>query len=136
MAPERMLQVVVGPRQVGHIVAVEQARLVAPAHLHEVIQRPGQVGPLPAQGVHLSNPLARIGCGPRSRSGRYGCSARADGDPAVGRGVRGDNPYALVDKKDRKPVKPLVFHSHDGRELGPDDMELVPAEVSRPARRN
>ncbi|WP_390891122.1 hypothetical protein [Gemmata palustris] len=50
--------------------------------------------------------------------------------------MRGDNPYALVDKKDRKPVKPLVFHSHDGRELGPDDMELVPAEVSRPARRN
>src|SRR6188768_2519678 len=47
----------------------------------------------------------------------------------------GDNPYVLVDKRDRKPVRPLAFHAHDGRELGPDDMELVSADVSRPARR-
>jgi DNA-binding HxlR family transcriptional regulator len=33
--------------------------------------------------------------------------------------------YVLVDCRDRKPVKPLAFHAHDGRELGPDDMELV-----------
>jgi DNA-binding HxlR family transcriptional regulator len=52
-----------------------------------------------------------------------------------GEGCGGDAPYALVDKKDRKPVRPLAFHAHDGRELGPDDMELVPADVSRPPRR-
>ena len=51
-----------------------------------------------------------------------------------GEGCGGDAPYVLVDKRDRKPVKPLAFHAHDGRELGPDDMELVPV-VSRPARR-
>ncbi len=48
-----------------------------------------------------------------------------------GEGCGGDAPYALVDKKDRKPVRPLAFHAHDGRELGPDEMELVPAAVSR-----
>ena len=52
-----------------------------------------------------------------------------------GEGCGGESPYVLVDKRDRKPVRPLAFHAHDGRELGPDDMELVPAEVSRPARR-
>lgn len=52
-----------------------------------------------------------------------------------GEGCGGDNPYVLVDKKDGKPVRPLAFHAHDGRELGPDDMELVPAGVSRPAGR-
>jgi DNA-binding HxlR family transcriptional regulator len=35
--------------------------------------------------------------------------------------------YVLVDRRDRKPVKPLAFHAHDGRELGVGDMELVPA---------
>ena len=44
-----------------------------------------------------------------------------------GEGCGGDNPYVLVDKQDRKPVKPLVFQAHDGRELAADDMELVPA---------
>jgi DNA-binding HxlR family transcriptional regulator len=34
--------------------------------------------------------------------------------------------FVLVDRRDRKPVRPLAFHAHDGRELGPDDMELVP----------
>jgi hypothetical protein len=39
----------------------------------------------------------------------------------------------LVDRRDRKPVKPLAFHAHDGRELGAGDMELVPAaEFNRP----
>jgi hypothetical protein len=33
--------------------------------------------------------------------------------------VRGDATYVLVDRRDRKPVKPLAFHAHDGRELGP-----------------
>lgn len=52
-----------------------------------------------------------------------------------GEGCGGDNPYVLVDRRDGKPVKPLAIHAHDGRELGPDDMELVPVEVvSRPAR--
>jgi DNA-binding HxlR family transcriptional regulator len=40
----------------------------------------------------------------------------------------GDNPYVLVDRRDGKPVKPLAFHAHDGRELGVGDMELVPTE--------
>ena len=35
--------------------------------------------------------------------------------------------YVLIDSRDRKPVKPLAFHAHDGRELGTGDMELVPA---------
>jgi DNA-binding HxlR family transcriptional regulator len=39
-------------------------------------------------------------------------------------GGRADS--VLVDRRDRKPVRPLVFLAHDGRELGPDDMELVP----------
>jgi DNA-binding HxlR family transcriptional regulator len=38
----------------------------------------------------------------------------------------GDAPYVLVDQRDRRPVRPLAFHAHDGRELGPDDMELAP----------
>ena len=44
-----------------------------------------------------------------------------------GEGCGGEVPYVLVDRRDGKPVKPLVFHAHDGRELGADDMELVPA---------
>ena len=44
-----------------------------------------------------------------------------------GEGCGGEAPYVLVDRRDGKPVKPLVFHAHDGRELGADDMELVPA---------
>lgn len=36
-------------------------------------------------------------------------------------------PYRLVDRRDGKPVRPLAFHAHDGRELGPDEVELVPA---------
>ncbi|MBN9523738.1 helix-turn-helix transcriptional regulator [bacterium] len=44
----------------------------------------------------------------------------------------GESPYVLVDRRDGQPVKPLAFHAHDDRELGPDDMELVPAaEVKR-----
>ena len=42
-------------------------------------------------------------------------------------GCGGDAPYVLVDRRDRKPVRPLAFHAHDGRELGADDMELVPS---------
>src|SRR4051812_34945644 len=30
----------------------------------------------------------------------------------------GPSPYVLVDRRDRRPVKPLVFHAHDGRDLG------------------
>src|SRR4051812_18411340 len=44
-----------------------------------------------------------------------------------GEGCGGDAPFVLVDRRDRKPVKPRAFHAHDGRELGADDMELVPA---------
>jgi DNA-binding HxlR family transcriptional regulator len=43
-----------------------------------------------------------------------------------GEGCGGAAPYELVDRRDGKPVRPLAFHAHDGRELGPDDMELVP----------
>jgi DNA-binding HxlR family transcriptional regulator len=43
--------------------------------------------------------------------------------------------YVLVDRRDRKPVKPLGFYAHDGRELGAEEMELVPAaEVGTPRR--
>lgn len=44
-----------------------------------------------------------------------------------GEGCGGDNPYVLVDKRDRKPVRPLAFHAHDGRVLAPEDMEMLPA---------
>ncbi|MDY3557173.1 helix-turn-helix domain-containing protein [Gemmata sp. JC717] len=50
-----------------------------------------------------------------------------------GEGCGGDSPYVLVDKRDKKPVRPLAFRAHDGRELGPDDMELRPAGESCPA---
>ena len=43
-----------------------------------------------------------------------------------GEGCGGGAPYVLVDRRDGRPVRPLAFHAHDGRELGPDDMELVP----------
>jgi DNA-binding HxlR family transcriptional regulator len=33
--------------------------------------------------------------------------------------------HVLVDRRDRKPVRPLAFHAHDGRELSAGDMELV-----------
>lgn len=52
-----------------------------------------------------------------------------------GEGCGGDAPYVLVDKRDRRPVRPLAFHAHDGRELGPDDMELAPADGRCSARR-
>jgi DNA-binding HxlR family transcriptional regulator len=52
-----------------------------------------------------------------------------------GEGCGGGAPYVLVDRRDRKPVKPLVFHAHDGRELTPEDMELAPtAELARSER--
>ena len=44
-----------------------------------------------------------------------------------GEGCGGEAPYVLVDRRDGKPVRPLVFHAHDGRELGADDVKLVPA---------
>ena len=43
----------------------------------------------------------------------------------------GDAPTVLVDRRDGRPVRPLAFHAHDGRELGPDDMELAPARKGR-----
>lgn len=53
-----------------------------------------------------------------------------------GEGCGGPADHVLVDRRDRKPVKPLAFHAHDGRELAPDDMELVPtAELTRPPTR-
>jgi DNA-binding HxlR family transcriptional regulator len=53
-----------------------------------------------------------------------------------GEGCGGDASYTLVDRRDRKRVKPLAFQAHDGRELGADDMELVPtAELTRPSER-
>jgi len=44
-----------------------------------------------------------------------------------GEGCGGKVGYVLVDRRDRKPVRPLAFHAHDGRELRAADMELVPA---------
>jgi len=52
-----------------------------------------------------------------------------------GEGCGGPADHVLVDRRDRRPVRPLAFHAHDGRELAPDDMELVPtAESTRPSR--
>ena len=45
-----------------------------------------------------------------------------------GEGCGGPADHVLVDRQDRKPVKPLAFHAHDGRELGVADMELVDAK--------
>lgn len=36
----------------------------------------------------------------------------------------------LVDRRDRKPVRPLAFHAHDGRELAAGEMEWVQAAES------
>lgn len=44
-----------------------------------------------------------------------------------GEGCGGPTGYVLVDRRDRRPVRPLAFHAHDGRALAPEDMELVPA---------
>lgn len=44
-----------------------------------------------------------------------------------GESCGGESGKVLVDRRDRKPVKPLVFYAHDGRELGASDLELVPA---------
>lgn len=44
-----------------------------------------------------------------------------------GEGCGGESRYVLVDRRHGKPVKPLAFYAHDGRKLGADDMELVPA---------
>ncbi len=53
-----------------------------------------------------------------------------------GEGCGGPADHVLVDRRDRRPVRPLAFHAHDGRELAPEDMELVPAEeFSQRARR-
>jgi DNA-binding HxlR family transcriptional regulator len=52
-----------------------------------------------------------------------------------GEGCGAGDPYRLVDRRDGEPVRPLAFLAHDGRELGPDEVELVPAgEVKRTGR--
>ncbi len=53
-----------------------------------------------------------------------------------GEGCGGPADHVLVDRRDRKPVKPLAFYAHDGRELSAGDMELVPtAGFNRPPER-
>ncbi|MCE9563959.1 MAG: helix-turn-helix transcriptional regulator [Planctomycetes bacterium] len=37
----------------------------------------------------------------------------------------GESEYVLRDRRDGKPVRPLAFHAHDGRELIPSEVELV-----------
>ena len=50
-----------------------------------------------------------------------------------GEGCGGPAGLVLVDRRDRRPVRPLAFRAHDGRELAPEDMELVPAgNLARP----
>jgi DNA-binding HxlR family transcriptional regulator len=44
-----------------------------------------------------------------------------------GEGCGGPADYTLVDCRDRKPVKPLAFYSHDGRVLTMEEMELIAA---------
>lgn len=43
--------------------------------------------------------------------------------------MRGPADHVLMDERNRKPVSPLAFHAHDGRELARDGMELVRASV-------
>ncbi len=40
----------------------------------------------------------------------------------------GKSGYVLCDCRDHRPVQPLAFRSHDGRELSPNDLELIPIE--------
>ncbi len=47
-----------------------------------------------------------------------------------GEGCSGSADWVLVDRRDRKPVKPLAFHAHDGRELAANEMELILAKKS------
>ena len=50
-----------------------------------------------------------------------------------GEGGGGPAGYVLVDRRDRRPVRPLAFRAHDGRELAADEVELVPAgDLARP----
>ncbi|QEL15066.1 winged helix-turn-helix transcriptional regulator [Limnoglobus roseus] len=48
-----------------------------------------------------------------------------------GEGCGGPADWVLVDRRDRKPVMPLAFYAHDGRELSVNDTELIPAEEVR-----
>jgi DNA-binding HxlR family transcriptional regulator len=48
-----------------------------------------------------------------------------------GEGCGGVADHVLVDRRDGKPLKPLAFHAHDGRELAIDEMELVAANEVR-----
>ena len=45
-----------------------------------------------------------------------------------GESCAGSSRHSLVDRRDRLPVRPLAFRAHDGRELDPNDVELIPAE--------
>ena len=47
-----------------------------------------------------------------------------------GESCGGESRQVLVDRRDRKPVRPLAFHAHDGRELAEGEMELVPAPAA------
>ena len=47
--------------------------------------------------------------------------------------MAGEYELALVDRADGKPVRPLALLAHDGRELGPEDVELVP-QPAKPKR--
>jgi DNA-binding HxlR family transcriptional regulator len=48
-----------------------------------------------------------------------------------GEAYGGESRHVLVDRRARKPVRPLAFHAHDGRELSAGEMELVPAAGRR-----
>ena len=80
VAAEELFQVVVGPRQVRHLVAVEQARPVAAADPHEVSRRPRQ-RPQPRRMPRSSPPAGRptAAAPPRPGPGRSSprmCAAR------------------------------------------------------------
>lgn len=45
-----------------------------------------------------------------------------------GESCAGLSQHTLVDRRDRLPVRPLAFRAQDGRELGPDEVELIPSE--------
>jgi hypothetical protein len=78
----------------------------------------GVLGQVPGEGAHREYALTEKG---------RGLFLVLMAIKQWGEGCGGENPHVLVDGRDRKPVRPLAFHAHDGRELGAGDVELVAA---------
>lgn len=86
--------------------------------------------------------LERVPAADGSRHREYALTGKGSGLFLVlmalkqwGEACGGPADYELIDRRDRRPVKPLAFHSHDGRELGPADMELAAVVSSKGKRK-